>query len=151
MTTESDIAEILQLKYRYVRSGDVHDWDLLRSTLTDDFHGDFGNGFTVTSADPFVDGQRTTRGRDNITVHKLHQPEIEVDGDTASGLWLLSYRAVRKTSRVLVEGAGHYRDSYRRTEHGWRISRVELRRLYETEISFDDVPSLRLTADHLGD
>jgi hypothetical protein len=51
-------------------------------------------------------------------------------------------RVIRTKDRVMIEGASIYRDRYRRGGDGvWRIARTTYRRLYESEVSLDDLPT----------
>ena len=80
MTVLDDIAAIERAKYQYVRSGDTHDWPLLRSVIHDDFEGVWDQGFSVRGADAFLDMCLSVN--DGLLVcHTLHHPEITVDGD----------------------------------------------------------------------
>ena len=145
-----EMAKIERVKARYVRAGDVRDWELLASTLAEDVDAAYGNGLAFTSAEDFINTMKRTTDDSRITVHCLHQPEIEVHGDTATGRWLLTYRAVRKDEQTLVEGAAHYADEYRRDAEGqWRIARTRMNRLYEIVSPWSATPGLTLTADHL--
>lgn len=146
-----DILAIEQAKYRYLRAGDTHDWELLRSVVTDDFEGVWDAGFSVSGAEEFLALSRRIGAERRLVVHTVSQPEIAVDGNLATGIWLLNYRSLRRQSGTLVEGAGHYFDEYQKAADGkWRISRVRLQRLYEFETSLDDLPSLSINADHLN-
>ena len=147
----ADIARIEQLKARYVRAGDIRDWELLASTLHPKVDASFGRGLVFKSADEMVSTVRSWMDSSRITVHCLHQPEIQVRGDAATGTWLMTYRTVNKSERTMVEGAGHYADEYSRAADGsWLISRTRLERLYEVVTPWDALPGFSLTADHLA-
>lgn len=49
--------------------------------------------------------------------------------------------------RVIIEGAAYYEDTYRRVDGVWLTASTQYDRLYETMMSMDDVPSLKLTAN----
>jgi hypothetical protein len=50
--------------------------------------------------------------------------------------------------RVLIRGAGYYRDHYRRDSDGvWRISGTGYERVYESMQSLDGTPSYQLLAN----
>jgi ketosteroid isomerase-like protein len=142
---------IEELKYRYMRAVDSKDWDLLATTLEPDVTAVYGNRLTFAGAAELVAMLSTLMDNSKITVHHLHQPEIEIDGDTATGTWALMDRVIRKKERTMLEGAAIYNDQYRRGADGaWRISRTTYERLYESEISLDDLPTFTLTADRFG-
>lgn len=145
----TEILAIEQAKYRYVRAGDTHDWELLRSVVTDDFEGVWDAGFSVSGAEEFMSLSRRIGDERRLVVHTLSQPEIAVNGNFATGIWVLNYRALRRQTGTLVEGAGHYFDEYQRASDGqWRIARVRLQRLYEFETSLADLRSFHVNADH---
>ena len=50
--------------------------------------------------------------------------------------------------KVLIRGAGYYRDTYRRDADGaWRIASTEYERIYEAMTSLEDTPSFKLIAN----
>jgi ketosteroid isomerase-like protein len=137
---------IEELKYRYMRAVDTRDWDLLAATLEPDVTAVYGERLSFSSAADLVRVLSRMMNEDMITVHHLHQPEIAIDGDTATGTWALMDRVIRKKDRVMIEGASIYRDRYRRGADGaWRIARTTYQRLYESEVSLDDLPTFTLT------
>ncbi len=86
-----------------------------------------------------------------ITVHQVHQPELAVDGDTATGTWALMDRVIMTEHRFLLDGSSYYHDEYRRGGDGrWRISHTTYERIYEQMVSLDDVPSFDLTANRFA-
>ena len=125
----SDIEEIKNLKYRYIRLVDAHRFEEWGSTcFTEDCY------LSTTELGTWI-------GRDNIvaavkrgygsakTIHQVHMPEIAITGpDTASALWALSDYVTWTADgeRVIEWGRGHYEDSYVRTQQGWRINRSVL-------------------------
>lgn len=146
-----DIEAIKQLKARYVRLMDARDWDAWRALFTPDatFESPVTVGTRISledfvarvRANPIVLG----------SMHQAYLSEIEVEGDGARGLWAMSsihppedfsahwpdvfagrgahsdeYAALlsRLFSResFIFQSYGYYRDEYRRTGDGWRIS-----------------------------
>jgi hypothetical protein len=140
--------QLEELKYRYVRALDTKDWDLFASCFTSDVSAIYGTRLTFTGPDEIVAYMREQLGPNMITVHHVHQPELTVDGDEATGTWGLMDRVIMTEYRLLLDGASFYRDRYRRGDDGeWRISETTYERLYEQMVSFDDVPSFQLTAN----
>jgi hypothetical protein len=146
------LEEIRRLKYRYLRSVDQKRWDDLESTLTPDAVADYGTP-AEGRPEPLV-GRATIMKflRDGlsdpgvVTFHSAGQPEIDIDGDTATGIWAFEDTVIYTEQRLVVKGAAYYEDRYvRTTEAGWRISHVGYVRTYEMVLSLDDLPSLRLT------
>jgi hypothetical protein len=142
------IEEIRWLKARYFRFVDGKDWAGLETVFAPDIVCDRTYGNSVQNArtgeweppvppDPLlvcgrpeVIGmvQRAVAGL--LTVHHGHMPEISVaDEDNASGIWAMSDELSDREGRLIVCGRGHYHDTYRRTEEGWRIATSKLTRL----------------------
>jgi hypothetical protein len=146
-----DIEALKQLKARYVRLLDARDWPAWRALFTPDatFESPVTLGTPLT-LDDFVERVRANPivlG----SMHQAYLPEIEIAGDSARGLWAMSsihppedfsahwpevfggrgahsdeYVALleRLFSResFIFQSYGYYRDEYRRTDDGWRIS-----------------------------
>jgi hypothetical protein len=140
----SDEVEIERLKYRYIRLLDTKQWDEFAGCFTADATGDY-NGLAFDSRDALVDYMRANLGPEIITMHHVHHPEIEVDGDLATGRWYLHDRVLAQAFRLGLEGAAFYEDRYVRTADGWRIAHTGYRRTYELTWSLDDVPSLKIS------
>jgi ketosteroid isomerase-like protein len=144
------IEDIRQLKYRYLRTLDLKDWDEFADTLTDDVRTNYGAHLTVDGRDKVVEFMRNSLGPAIITVHQCHHPEITVDagGDTATGRWYLQDIVIVTEHRMMLTGACFYSDEYRRCDDGkWRISSTGYVRSYESVQSLDDTPSWKLTAN----
>ena len=133
------IEEIKRLKAKYCRVMDEKNWQEWRDVFTSD-------GKMLV---PEVVEQPEIIGVDAIiafiiplldkavTVHHLHAPEIEIISETeATGIWALDdtlwWPADRPSTFgwTKLRGAGHYREKYRKTAKGWRISELFLTRLY---------------------
>ncbi len=123
-----DLEAIKQLKARYFRLMDTKQWDAWRDVFTED---------AVLQASP--DPEERFEGRDEIvakvsrvlrdavTVHHGHMPEIEIHGDTATGVWAM-FDFVEMPQLVL-HGWGHYHEEYAREDGRWRIRKSRLTRL----------------------
>ncbi len=125
-----DLEAIKQLKARYFRLMDTKQWDAWRDLFTED---------AVLQASP--DPEERFLGRDEIvakvshllrdavTVHHGHMPEIEVHGDTATGVWAMDDFV--EMPQLVLHGWGHYHEEYAREDGRWRIrsSRLTRRRL----------------------
>jgi hypothetical protein len=147
------LEEIRQLKYRYLRSVDQKLWDTLADTLTKDATANYGTPvygepLVLNGRDEIVTFMKEKLGPGLITVHMAGQPEIEIDGDTAKGTWAFTDTVIVTEYRLVIHGAAFYEDTYERGDDGgWRISHTGYIRTYETMVSFDDVPSLKITAN----
>ena len=147
-----DIDDIKRVKYRYLRALDTKHWDDFADTLTEDIAGDYGSSLgeehRFTDRDTLVEFMRTSMPANVITEHRVTHPEIDVDGDEASGTWSFEDTVIATEYRVLIKGAAFYQDRYARGGDGrWRISHTGYVRTYEVMMSLDDAPSLRFTAN----
>jgi hypothetical protein len=143
------LEEIRRVKYRYLRCVDLKLWDEIAEVFTADATVDYG---TRALGKPIqLTGReflRDSLGPGIVTVHFASQPEIDVDGDTATGTWSFEDTVIATEFRALIKGAAFYEDRYARGEDGrWRISHTGYVRTYEVMMSLDDVPSLKFTAN----
>ncbi|GAC67526.1 nuclear transport factor 2 family protein [Gordonia soli] len=139
-----DVAAIKALKYRYLRTLDTKQWDLFAETLTPDVTGDYGSSLSFTDRDTLVDFMRGSVGPGVITEHRVDHPEIDVEGDEATGRWYLQDRVIVPDFSFMLFGAAFYADRYRKTADGWRISATGYDRTYEATLPLTDVPGFSL-------
>lgn len=138
--------QLEELKYRYLRALDHKDWDLFASLFTSDATAEYGPRVSFDGPHAIVAFMRENLGPTMITLHQVHHPELQVEGDTATGTWSLQDRVIMTEHRLLLDGMSTYRDRYRRGPDGtWRISHTGYERVFEHMVSFDDVPSFHLT------
>jgi hypothetical protein len=135
----ADVEAIKQVKYRYLRALDTKHWDDFADTLTEDVRGDYGQSIGAelhfTNRTDLVDYMRSALGPTVITEHRVTHPEIIVTGDIASGNWYLQDRVIVADFDFMLIGAAFYRDQYRRTEDGWKISATGYDRTYDATMS----------------
>lgn len=147
------IEEIKRLKYRYFRTLDLKRWDEFADCLAEDVSARYGTQamgepLHFDSRDAVVEYMTANLGPSVITVHIANHPEIDVDGDTATGSWAFEDTVIVPDFKVQVRGGGYYRDSYRRDTDGrWRIASTAYERIYEATTSLEDTPSFRLIAN----
>jgi len=147
------LEEIRRLKYRYLRCVDQKLWDEIGDVFTADATVDYGTRalgepIRLRGREEIVAFLRKSLGPGIITVHFASQPEIDADGDTATGTWSFEDTVIATEYRVLIKGAAFYEDRYTRGGDGrWRISHTGYVRTYEVMMSLDDVPSLKFTAN----
>jgi hypothetical protein len=140
------LEQLRRLKYRYLRTLDLKQWDEFADTLAADVHASYGKRLAFDGRDAVVDYMRSSLPPSIITVHQCHHPELSVDGDTATGTWYLEDKVIVTEHRMLLTGAAFYDDTYRRDADGqWRISRTGYIRNYEAIETLDD--SWKLTAN----
>ena len=147
------LEEIRRVKYRYLRCVDLKLWDEIADVFTADATLDYGTRalgkpIKLSGRDKIVAFLRDSLGPGIVTVHFASQPEIDIDGDVATGTWSFKDTVIATDYRVLIEGAAFYEDRYARCEDGkWRISHTGYVRTYEVMMSLEDVPSLKFTAN----
>jgi hypothetical protein len=137
MTSAADKEAIERVKYRYLRALDTKDWQGFAATLTDDVTGDYGSRLHFTNRTELVDYLRSSIGPGVITEHRVTHPEITVDGDEAFATWYLQDRVIVAEFNFMLIGAAFYRDTYRRTPEGWKISATGYDRTYEATMSLE--------------
>ena len=136
--------EITQLKYRYVRALDTHDWKLMEQCFTEDAHAWFAGG------------KQTERGRANIvkllhrlvpsnlvSSHVVMHPELTLTAPTtAKGIWRMqdsvyfqgpnpAFAHGNIQGGEAMFGAGYYHEEYRKEHDGWKISSIGYVRIFE--------------------
>ena len=156
------LREIEQLKYRYLRTLDLKDWDGFAEVFEPDATGSYGPGLRFDSAAEIVAFMRESLEPDIITVHQVHHPEVTLSGlgersgdwsgdwagRMAAGTWMLMDRVIAVSHGVLIEGAAVYRDDDHCGSDGrWRIARTGYERIYESTMSLADWPGWQLTAN----
>jgi uncharacterized protein (TIGR02246 family) len=147
------LEEIRRLKYRYFRTLDLKQWDEYADTFTTDAVGHYGTKVygdmePLVGRDAIVEFMREKLSGGIITMHVAHHPEIDVDGDSAEASWGFEDTVIAPDFKVLIRGAGYYRDRYRREADGaWRIAETSYERIYEAMESLDDTPSHQLIAN----
>jgi hypothetical protein len=148
-----ELEKIRQLKYRYLRCVDLKLWDEIGDVFTADATADYGTPsagrpLDLKSRDDIVTFLRDSLANGIITLHAAGQPEIEIDGDSATGIWRFEDTVIVPDFKVVIKGAAFYEDRYVREADGqWRMSHTGYVRIYESSMSLDDVPSWKLTAN----
>lgn len=126
------IDEIKQLKARYFRLLDEHDWEAFAGLFTADARFDIAESSSgVRTLDDFLTAleKHLTSA---VSVHHGHMPEIDiVDARTATGVWAMfdSVQPPPGSPYPVLTGFGHYHEEYRREDGAWRISGLRLTRL----------------------
>ena len=144
-----DIDEIKRVKYRYLRALDTKHWDEFADTLTEDIVGDYGSSLgeehRFTDRDTLVEFMRKSMPANELTEHRVTHPEIDVDGDDATGTWYLQDRVIVPDFNFMLYGAAFYHDRYRRTADGWRICATGYQRTYEVNMSTESIGNFKVT------
>lgn len=86
-----DVDAISRVKYAYLRCLDQKDWDGLAAQLTDDATAAYsGARYTYTGRDEIVAFLQRNMGREAFhSSHRVHHPEIDVEGNDATATWAL--------------------------------------------------------------
>jgi hypothetical protein len=148
-----ELEKIRQLKYRYLRCVDLKLWDEIGDVFTEDATADYGTPsagrpLKLGSRQEIVSFLRDSLGNGIITLHAAGQPEIQIEGDQATGTWRFEDTVIATEFKVVICGAAFYEDRYVRGEDGtWRILHTGYQRIYESTMSLDDLPSWKLTAN----
>lgn len=146
------LEEIRMLKYRYLRTLDLRKWDEFADTLAEDMVADYGSPsggrpLQFTGRDAIVEYLSGAMSGTMITSHIGSHPEIEIDGDTASGSWAMEDTVIVPDYQVMIRGAAYYRDTYRRESDGlWRITSTRYQRTYEAMIPLKSIEGFKLVA-----
>lgn len=128
------IEAIKQLKYRYQRTVDQHDWDGLTACFADDAVCAYADGaYTFTGSDAIVGFLRSMMDRESLlSSHHVHHPEIALTSDTtATGVWALHDMVIDPDHDTYYEGAAYYHDEYVKQDGQWRIARTGYERVWE--------------------
>jgi len=142
------IEEIKRLKYAYLRCIDQKDFDGLVELLTEDATAAYSGGrYHYEGRDAIISFISTNMGRDAFhSSHRVHHPEIDVDGDEATGRWALEDTVLDTEWEFVLEGAAFYEDRYVRRDGAWRIAHTGYRRSFEYILPTSSLPGFRVTA-----
>jgi hypothetical protein len=142
------IDAVRQLKARYFRFLDGKDWDGFATIFCRKASFDLLASATVDPGDGSSEAAETAQfllsGRDaivttirdavgpNHTVHHGHCHEVWIDSpDEARGIIAMVDKITNSlTGECVLEGYGHYHETYRREDGAWRIWHSRLSRLH---------------------
>ena len=116
-----DIEAIKQLKYRYLRTLDLKQWDEFAECFVPEATGDY-DGLVFDDRESLVGYMRENLGQGLISMHHAHHPEISVDGNEATARWYLEDKVIVPELHFVLEGAAFYTDRCVRTRDGTRCS-----------------------------
>jgi ketosteroid isomerase-like protein len=126
-----DRIEITDVLYRYASTIDSFDHEGLRGTMTDDIVARYGNAEPLSGADAVTGWIAEMIAPVVWQHHLLSVYHVDVDGDDAKALvYHTSHQLFEDdpdSAKVLV---GRYRNELRRTDEGWKISKLELELLW---------------------
>ena len=122
-----EIERIKQLKYAYLRSVDLNDWELFASCFTEDASTHYENGTLCWQGiENIIAGLRPLIGAPTtITQHQVHHPVIELTSSTtASGSWYLQDIVYELSENYWFHGTAYYADEYVQVDGVWKIQRT---------------------------
>ena len=122
----TDRNEIIDIFNRYAIGVDRRDRKLFRACFIDDLEVDIeGLEPIVGGASGWVDLALAAVGGCEATQHIITNHDIQIDGDRAMGVAYLQAQHWNPDSEYLL--GGYYSNEFRRTDQGWRISRLGLK------------------------
>jgi hypothetical protein len=137
-----------RLKYAYLRCIDQKNWSELATLLCEEATASYsGGGYTCSGRDEIVGFMERNMGRETFhSSHRVHHPEIRIDGDRAEATWALEDMIVDSEWNFLLVGAAFYEDTYLRRDGRWQILHTGYRRSFELTMPMDSIEGIRLTA-----
>jgi uncharacterized protein (TIGR02246 family) len=145
-----EIRAIEQLKYRYVRAVDTHDWDLMAQCFAEDADVWYGKGmYAFQGRDNILQFFRSVIIPTFVSSHIALHPEITLLGPAkAKGVWRLQdivhFTAANPEAKESdikggekMEGAAYYYDDYSKIDGEWVIQTTGYVRIFESMIRPD--------------
>ncbi|MET8653709.1 MULTISPECIES: nuclear transport factor 2 family protein [Nocardia] len=123
--------ELTQAKAQYCYNLDARDWGALAELMTEDVEFDVGDGDpripVLYGAENAIRMLRVSLAGSR-SVHQVHTPLIDLDGDEARVVWTMHDRVIWEDGRSRT-GYGHYRERWVRAEREWKLASLRLTRL----------------------
>lgn len=129
-----DRLELRELVFRYARIPDDRDYALVAEVFAPDAVL-VGPGFELRGSDQIRQAMQAIEAY-SATLHSVHNHLVELAGDEASGeTYCVANHLLQKDGRpIKLDWGIRYQDRYRRGPDGWRITRRELRLVWEQEL-----------------
>jgi hypothetical protein len=148
--TPDDLVEmelVKRVKYAYLRCLDQKDWDGLAAVLAPDATASYSGGkYTYSGRDEIVGFISRNMGRAFHSSHRVHHPEITIDGDRATATWALEDTVLDTDWNFLLAGAAFYEDEYRKVDGTWMIQHTGYRRSFEYMVPTASLEGFSVTA-----
>jgi hypothetical protein len=145
---------IKRVKYAYLRTLDLKQWDDLASLLTEDVSSSYSDGkYTFEGRDAVMNFLKEGMGSSRIiTKHHCHHPEIDFLSPTSAvGLWYLTDLVISEQDPakpeeppIVLDGTGIYEDKYRKVDGQWKICHTGYKRVYRQIQDRNRMPILHL-------
>jgi len=150
MTPEElcDHEDIKRVKYAYLRCLDQKDWAGLEGVMWENATASYSGGnYTYEGRTEIIEFISQNMGREQFhSSHRVHHPEIEVNGDLASATWALEDTVLDTEWKFLLMGAAFYEDTYERRNGEWRILTTGYRRSFEFMLPTSSLEGFAVTA-----
>jgi ketosteroid isomerase-like protein len=124
-------AAITDVLYRYASCMDRFDFDGVRTVLADDVFAQYGNNGELHGADEVIRycGEFTVDCQ--MQHHFLNVYHVDMNGDHAEALvYHTSHQLFERAPGIIHVLVGRYHNELRRTEDGWKISKLVLELLW---------------------
>jgi hypothetical protein len=123
---------LASLLNRYCNTADNHQWDDFSQCFLADGIMGFESWPEVKGRDKIAAAAGGAEDRFEGLQHSMTNMEFVVDGNEASGTAYLWFSATMDVSKPREHHAfgGHYKFNFQRTEEGWRIARMRLRKTW---------------------
>lgn len=150
-----EIEHIKRLKYAYLRTLDLKQWDDLAELLTEDVTSSYSDGKHSFEGKAQVMGflKESMDDPSVITKHHCHHPEIDFLSTTsARGVWYLTDMVINpglpdaspSVPAIVLEGTGFYEDKYRKVNGQWKICHTGYQRVYREIFDRSKMPVMHL-------
>lgn len=150
MTPEelTDIEEIKRVKYAYLRCLDQKDWAGMSEILCDNATAAYSGGkYSFDGRDDILGFLDRSMSRETFhSSHRVHHPEITLDGDRATATWALEDIVVDTEWAFMLMGAAFYEDTYERRDGRWLLFRTTYRRSFEVMFPTKSIEGFQMTA-----
>ncbi len=125
-----DRQQITDVMLRFGRGLDLHDWELYANTLTDPFDVDFFDltGQAPATTTPAIWADFASACLQRLEVHHQYSNfTINLNGDEADGIFyhVSRHRFPNTHGDDHYTQYGWYENSFRRTDDGWKISKLK--------------------------
>ena len=128
-----DMEDIKRLKARYCAyCDDNYDADNIASLFTEDAVWDGGERGRADGREGIRNFFVNASQRLPFAVHMVMNPIIEVDGDTATGIWYLFQACTYADGNQAVWGSARYDEEYVRVDGVWKFKHLKLSSFFWT-------------------
>lgn len=146
---------IKRVKYAYLRTLDLKQWDELAEQLTDDVSSSYSDGKHSFEGKEAVMAflKESMDDPTVITKHHCHHPEIDFLSPTSAiATWYLTDMVINPGNpsatpsipSIVLEGTGFYEDKYRKVNGEWKISHTGYQRVYREIFDRQKMPVMHL-------